>query len=119
MTFSENTNMNPSPTPYIILRQTRMEKAFRSPDGSEFPHTIVDFEPIIAGKTREPHILLECNSPEEALSLAKAAYPRFLLSVQPALEFFQCHQKPKLSQPSPNSSGQRPGRLYPASNRAK
>ncbi len=102
--------MNPKPLPYIILRQQRTEKAFRSPDGSEFPHTIVDFSPIVRSDTREAHILPECTSPDEALALARLAYPRYLLAVQPALEYFQCHQKPKLSQHSPNSNGQRPGR---------
>jgi len=95
-------------TPYIILRQTRVEKTLASTSGP-FLHTIIDFEPILVGKTKEAHILSGVETAEEALALAKAAYPHFNLAVQPALEYLQCHQKPTLSRPSPNSSGQRPG----------
>jgi hypothetical protein len=102
--------LSTKPLPYIILRQQRTEKAFRSPDGLEFLHTIVDFSPIVRSDTKAAHILPKCASPDEALALARLAYPRYLLAVQPALEYLQCHQKPKLSQSSLNSNGQRLGR---------
>lgn len=99
-------------TPYIILRQTRVEKTLASTSGP-FLHTIIDFEPIIPKGKKEAHILSGVETAEEALALAKVAYPHFNLAVQPALEYLQCHQKPKLSQPSPSSSGQKPGTSFP------
>lgn len=94
---------SPIPTSYIILRQNRQEKAFKSPSG-DFPHTIVDFFPI--GKPLD-----NINSPEEALELARLRFPTFpLIAVQPLKDYLECHQPPKLSRLSPNSSEQKRGR---------
>lgn len=87
---------SPIPTSYIILRQDRQEKAFKSPNG-DFPHTIVDFFPI--GKPLD-----NINSPEEALELARLKFPTFpLIAVQPLKDYLTCHQAPKLSRPSQTS----------------
>lgn len=93
-----------TPPPYIILRQVRETKTKRFPDGTSEEASIIDFKPILA-PTKEPHTLFNCNSPEEALALAKIAYPRFHLAVQPALEYFQCHQPPTQKQPFPKRNG--------------
>lgn len=95
-------------TPFIFLRQQREERTSRFPDGSGFPHTIVDFVPLRDAKG-EPLTFI-CRTPEEALAVAKLGRSTSLIAVQSLSEYLACHQKPKSSQHSPKPSAPRPGR---------
>lgn len=95
-------------TPFAILHQQREERTSRFPDGSIFPHVVVDFVPLLdsAGNPRT----YACYDPAEALAVASLNRPHHLIAVQPLSEYLQCHQKPKSSQHSPKPSAPRPGR---------
>lgn len=95
-------------TPFVILHQQREERTSRFPDGSVFPHVVVDFIPI-RDSDGNPHTFT-CDDPAEALAAASLSRPRHLIAVQPLSEYLACHQKPKSSQHSPKPSAQRLGR---------